>query len=240
MRFLIMHKTSAHWEAGGMPGPGLVKNVGALVAEISAEKALLGADGLRPSAEGVRLTFAGGKRTIVSGPFTPGNELPAGFDVVRTSAMEDAIEWATRLAAILGDVEIDIRPVTEPWDIGITDKPADIFTRRYMILRKADASTEAGQALSASQQAAITRLIEESASRGMHLVSERIAPSKKGRRYQRSGSDVTISDGPFIETKELIGGYIIVGAESLDAAERWALKYIDVVPTAEVDLRELA
>ncbi len=136
MRFIIMHKTSAHWEAGALPGPGLVKKVGALLAEISTEKALLGADGLRPSAEGVRLTFVGGTRTMTSGPFARGNELPAGFHVVRTNAIEDAIDWATRLAAILGNVEIDIRPVTEPWDIGMTDKPSDIFTRRYMICGK--------------------------------------------------------------------------------------------------------
>jgi hypothetical protein len=239
MRFIIMHKTSAHWEAGGVPGSGLVKRVGALLAEIAADQALLGADGLRPSAEGVRLTFVGGARTISSGPFPRGNELPAGFDVVRTSSMDDAIEWATRLAASLGDVEIDIRPVTEPWDIGITDKPSDIFTRRYMILRKATAATEAGERLTAAREAEIARLIDESTRSGLHLASERMAPSKRGRRYKNSGNQVVISDGPFIETKELIGGYIIVGAETLDDASRWALRYLETVPTDEVDVREL-
>ena len=47
---------------------------------------------------------------------------------------------------MLGDVEIDIRPVTEPWDIGIGPKPQDVTTMRYMILRKATAATEAGSA----------------------------------------------------------------------------------------------
>jgi hypothetical protein len=241
MRFIIMHKTSPHWEAGGLPGPGLVARVGAMINEIAAAKALLGADGLRPSAEGVRLVFSGGTRTISSGPFKTGNELPAGFNIVRASAIEDAIDWATRLAKILGDVEIDIRPVTEPWDIGITDKPSDIFTRRYMVLRKATSSTEADEPLSAAQEAELARLVDETTRSGVHVLSERMASSRRGRRYARSpGKDVAIYDGPFIETKELIGGYVIVSAASLDDAQQWALKYIETVPTDEVDLRELA
>ena len=46
-------------------------------------------------------------------------------------------------------------------------------------------------------------------------------------------------DGPFTESKELIAGYCIVNAESLEEASRWAAKYIDVVETDEVDVREL-
>lgn len=46
-------------------------------------------------------------------------------------------------------------------------------------------------------------------------------------------------DGPFVETKELIAGYVIVSAESLDEAGQWAMKYLDVVEADEVDLREL-
>ena len=46
-------------------------------------------------------------------------------------------------------------------------------------------------------------------------------------------------DGPFAETKELLAGYVIVLAESMDDAGQWALKYIDVVEADEVDVREL-
>jgi hypothetical protein len=46
-------------------------------------------------------------------------------------------------------------------------------------------------------------------------------------------------DGPFVETKELLAGYVIVSAESLDEAGRLAARYLDVVEAEEVDVREL-
>ena len=46
-------------------------------------------------------------------------------------------------------------------------------------------------------------------------------------------------DGPFVETKELIAGYIVVSAASLDAAVDLARRYLDAVDADEVDVREL-
>lgn len=119
MRFIIMHKTNAHWESGAIPSPELIARVGTLLGELAKAGVLLGAEGLRASSEGVRLRFSAGTRTVINGPFEGDHELAAGFSILRTRSLEDAIEWATRQAHVLGDVEIDIRPVTEPWDIGM-------------------------------------------------------------------------------------------------------------------------
>jgi hypothetical protein len=113
-----MHKTSAHWEAGAIPSKELIARVGALLGELAKAHLLLGGEGLRPSSEGVRLTFSGGTRTISVGPFKTENELPSGFSILRVPSIDKAIEWASRQAAVLGDVEIDIRPVTKPWESG--------------------------------------------------------------------------------------------------------------------------
>jgi hypothetical protein len=64
-------------------------------------------------------------------------------------------------------------------------------------------------------------------------------PSAKGRRYKNSRDGVTVTDGPFTESKELIAGYVIVSAASLDDASRWAVRYIAAVEADEVDLFEL-
>lgn len=239
MRFIIMHRTTAHWEAGGIPTPDLIARVGSMLGDMARAGAFLAGEGLRPSSEGVRLRFSRGARTVIQGPFDGDNELPSGFSILRAGSLDEAIEWATREAGVLGDGELDIRPVTEPWDIGMTPPPADVSTRRYMVLRKATAATEAGTAPSPSQRTELARLIEETTRSGAHLLTETIRPSARGRRYKNSVNGITVYDGPFIESKELIGGYVIVSAESLDEAGRWAELYIDAVQTDQVDLREL-
>ena len=237
-RFIIMHKTNAYYEGGGGPTPELVARVGSMIVELIAKNAMLAGEGLRSSAEGVRLTFAAGSRTIAPGPFSGGNELPAAFSVVRTRSIDEAIDFATQQAAILDGPEIDIRPVTEPWDIGMAERPATIESRRYMLLRKATPETESG-APTPAQRARLTQLIDDATRRGIHLTTETLKPSRRGRRLTNSRNGVVMMDGPFAETKELIGGYVIVLADSLDEAAGWADKYIRVVDTDEVDVREL-
>lgn len=238
-RFIIMHKTDAYWEGGALPDSNLIARVGALLGQLSSAGLLQAGEGLRPSAEGVRLRFAGGECDVVPGPFGGGNELPASFSILRTASLDEAVEWATREAEILGDVEIDIRPVSEPWDIGLDTRPPNLSTRRYMVLRKATAETEAGVNPSPAARSRLSQLIEESTRTGLHLGTETMAPSRKGRRYKNSSNGVTFFDGPMVETKELLGGYIIITAASLEDACRWAREYINVVGAEEVDVREL-
>lgn len=239
MRFIIMHKTNPHWEAGAVPSKELIERVRTLLEQIAKAGVLLAAEGLRPSSEGVRITFTAGQRLVVNGPFERGNnELPAGFSIVRAQSIDDAIEWASRQAEILGDGEVDIRPVTEPWDVGMRPRPAGA-TRRYMVLRKATAATESGVTPSSAEQAKLSRLLDETTRAGVHLRTETMRPSERGRRYKNSRDGISVVDGPFIESKELVGGYVVVSADSLDEACRWADSYIGVVEADEVDVREL-
>jgi hypothetical protein len=235
MRFMIMHKTNAHWESGAAPGPQLIARVGTLLGELARTGSLLGAEGLRASSQGVRLCVKAGNRTIVRGPFEGGNDLLAGFTIIRAPSLDDAIAWATQEAAST-DVDVDIRPVTEPWDIGIRPAP-DAPSRRYMILRKATVATEAGGASSSTPAASAQP--PELDMRVRPVVTETMRRSSRGRRYKNSDSGVTAIDGPFAETKELIGGYIMVSADSLDDAGRLAERYLEVVEADEVDVREL-
>lgn len=239
MRFVIMHRTIPHWEAGCLPTPELIARVGELMGRLKSAGALVGGEGLRPSSEGVRLTFSGGETTTVQGPFEGGNELPATFSIVRTESIDAAVDWAERQAKALGDGEADIRPVTELWDLGIMAKPAGTTTRRYMVLRKASPATEKGEAPSPDQRAAMARLIDDTARTGVHLTTETMRPSARGRRYKNAEGGLSVIDGPFTETKELLGGYVIVNVDSLDAACGWAEQYIEMVGTKEVDVREL-
>lgn len=239
MRFIIMHKTNSRWEAGEIPSPALIEKVGALIGDLVRAGVFRAGEGLRASSKGVRLRFADGARTVTAGPLAGENELPAGFTILRTSSIDDAVDFASREAAVLGDVEIDVRPVTEAWDIGMTPEPEKVATRRYMALRKATAGTEAGALPSTAQRAEMARLLDEGRRSGTVLATETIRPSARGRRYKNSREGVRVTDGPFTESKELIAGYVIVEAASLDEAGRIAERYLGVVEAEEVDVREL-
>jgi hypothetical protein len=239
MRYIIIHKTNAHWEAGEPPTPGLVARVGKLIGELNEEKKLLAGDGLRATSHGVRLQFTGGTRTATPGPFEGKHELTAGFSVIAAASIDDAVAWASQQASILGgDLEMDVRPVTEAWDIGLMPEPDDA-TKRWMVLRKATEATEAETPLSAAQDANLARLIADSA-QAEHHTTVTMRASKRGRRYKSSAAGVTFTDGPFTESKEMIAGFIIVDVASLDEVDSVVRRYLAVVETHEVDVLELA
>jgi hypothetical protein len=239
MRYIIIHRTDAHWESGAIPDQALIDRVGALLGEMVSAGALRGGEGLGPSSKGVRLRFSAGERTIIRGPFASETELEAGFSIIRVPSLDDAIRWATRQGEILGDGQFDIRPVNEPWDIGIGSRPEGSVGRRYMVLRKATPATEADSTLPSPIRSGLAQLIDQTTRDGVHLASETLRPSSRGRRYSNSRNGKAFYDGPFIETKELLGGYVIVEAASLDAACQWAPRYMDAVGVDEVDVREL-
>ena len=239
MRFIIMHKTNPHWETGAPPTPELVERVGAMLGELQRDGALLAGEGLRPTSLGARVRFSAGKRTVARGPFTGEKELPSGFTIVRAPSLDDAIEYATRQAKALGDCEMDIRPVTEAWDIGIGTRPADVTTARYMILRKAHLDSEADNASWQRQREALVHTRDESRTGAVHLVSEDMRSSARGRRYLNTGDGIRFSDGPFTESKEMIGGFVVISASSLDHADPLVRRYIEAVGPEEVDIREL-
>ena len=116
MRFLVMHKSNEENEAGVPPSPELVEEMGKLMEESARAGVLLAAEGVHPSSRGARLSFSGGRRTVTDGPFAEAKELIAGFAVLQVESKEEAIEWATRFADVIGDVDIEVRQVIEMSD----------------------------------------------------------------------------------------------------------------------------
>jgi hypothetical protein len=113
----VMHKSNEENEAGVPPSPELVEAMGKLMEESACEGVLLAAEGVHPSSKGARLSFSGGRRTVTDGPFAEAKELIAGFAVLQVESKEEAIEWATRFADVIGDVEIEVRQVVEMSDL---------------------------------------------------------------------------------------------------------------------------
>jgi hypothetical protein len=109
-------------EAGAAPDAGLVERMGALMEEVTKAGVLLATDGLKPSSEGKRIRYANGKATVTDGPFTESKELVASYAVFQVDTWEDAVYWTTRFLEVLGEGEVELRPIFEP-----TDFPPEIF-----------------------------------------------------------------------------------------------------------------
>jgi len=238
MRLLMMHNTDAQREAGALPEPGLIQNMGRLVEDMSQAGVMLAGEGLLPSSTGVRLNFCAGQRSLRPGPFAGPGRLPAGLAIVAVRSIDDAIEWGARLAAVLGDCEIDIRPVCQPWDLGLCSKPAGLATTQFMLLYKPDRQDEAAIA-AAGRGAAMAGVLGEMARAGVFVAAEALRPSEGSLRLAYRGTRRLLTDGPFTESKELIGGFCMIQVESIEQALPWCDRFAGVVGDVEADLRPL-
>ena len=116
MRFLIIVKGNKDTEAGAMPPESLFAEMATYHEELVKAGALLDASGLQPTSKGARIKYAGGKRTIIDGPFTESKELIAGYTLIQVKTREEAMEWAKRFPAPHGpnaEGEIEIRQLYE-------------------------------------------------------------------------------------------------------------------------------
>lgn len=120
MRVMVLVKSTKNSEQGAMPSEKLFEDMGNFNEELAKAGILLEADGLHPSKEGKRVRFAGGKRTVIDGPFHQTNELVAGYWIWKVKSMEEAIEWVKRCPDPMPgeESEIEIRPIFEAEEFG--------------------------------------------------------------------------------------------------------------------------
>ena len=121
MRFMMIVKANEDSEAGVMPDEKLIAEMTKYNEELAKAGVLLDLAGLQPSSKGMRVRFAGGKRTLIDGPFTETKELIAGYWLIQVKSREEAIEWAKRAPAPFGEGEegeIEIRQLFELEDFG--------------------------------------------------------------------------------------------------------------------------
>jgi hypothetical protein len=107
-----------------------------------------------------------------------------------------------------------------------------------MVLVKASAESEAGVMPSAALLAAMGAYNEELVKAGVMLDGNGLQPSSQGKRVRFSGADRVVTDGPFIETRELLAGYWIWQVASMDEAVAW-LKRAPFDGGTEIEIRQV-
>jgi hypothetical protein len=110
---------------------------------------------------------------------------------------------------------------------------------RFMIIRKADKSTEAGVMPSEALLAAMLKYNEELMKAGVLLQGEGLQPSSKGFRVSTNSGKPTVVDGPFTETKELIAGFTMIQVRSREEAIEWVKRWPAEDGDAVLEVRQV-
>ena len=111
---------------------------------------------------------------------------------------------------------------------------------RFMVMIKANRETEAGILPSQELLTEMGKFNEELVNAGVMLAGEGLHPSSKGARVKYAKGKLSVTDGPFAETKELIAGFWIWQCKSLEEAIAWAKR----IPNprdeeGEVEIRQI-
>jgi len=107
---------------------------------------------------------------------------------------------------------------------------------KYMMLFWVDESGEITADEDAAQIVAVKSWVEEMTERGITLSGGSLRSAREAKIARVRDCELLITDGPFAETKEQIGGYVVIEAADLDAALRIAAAH-PLVRTAQVEVR---
>jgi hypothetical protein len=116
MRVMVIVKANAESESGVLPNTEALTEMGKFNEELVKAGVMLAGEGLHPTSKGVRVRFAGGKGTVIDGPFTETKELIGGFWLWQVKSIEEAIEWIRRSPFKKGSETVEIRRVFEAED----------------------------------------------------------------------------------------------------------------------------
>jgi hypothetical protein len=111
---------------------------------------------------------------------------------------------------------------------------------RFMAMVKATPESEAGAMPSTELLEAMNAYNEELVKAGVMLAGEGLHPSSKGARVRFDGSERTVIDGPFTETKELVAGFWILECKSREEALEWVKRCPNPMEgPSEIELRQI-
>jgi uncharacterized glyoxalase superfamily protein PhnB len=133
MRFMVIVKATKDSEAGVMPGPKLLEDMGKYNQELVKAGVMLAGEGLHPSSKGSRVKFSGRTRSVTDGPFAETKELIAGFWLIQVRSRAEAIEWVKRAPnPHPEETELEIRQVFEAEDFAPAASPEQIKAEERM------------------------------------------------------------------------------------------------------------
>lgn len=110
---------------------------------------------------------------------------------------------------------------------------------RFIGLLKADKHSEAGVPPTRELMDKMGQLIEEITRAGVLLATDGLQPSSKGKRVRLANGKLTVTDGPFTKSKELIASYALFEVKSMAEAVEWTTRFLQVLGQGECEIRPL-
>jgi hypothetical protein len=111
---------------------------------------------------------------------------------------------------------------------------------KFMMIVKASKESEAGAMPGAELLTAMGRYNEELVEAGALLAGEGLHPSSKGARVRFAGEKRTVVNGPFAETRQLVAGFWLIQARSLEEAIDWARRCPNPMDgESEIEIRQV-
>jgi hypothetical protein len=111
---------------------------------------------------------------------------------------------------------------------------------RFMVIVKATKESEAGEMPSTELLEAMGKYNEELVKAGVMLAGEGLHPSSKGARVRFNGTERTVVDGPFPETKELIAGFWLMQVRSKEEVIEWVRRCPNpMAGESEIEIRQV-
>jgi len=178
---------------------------------------------------GVTVKNRAGKVLSVDGPFPETKEVIGGFDVIDFDSADEAQRFAQRKNIHKGHVA-EVRPVKEMWWIAhLLGASESIFALMIVedegaVMRRAEAESKL---LRKQHQSVAAEYVAQRQMRDQKpglWVGIRLSPSSEATTLRCDGNGFKATDGPFAETKEVIGGFYLIGCDSMDDAVGWARK----------------
>lgn len=110
---------------------------------------------------------------------------------------------------------------------------------RFLGLLKADKDSEAGTPPSPELLERMGVFMEEVMKAGVIVASDGLQPSSKGKRVRLADGRVTVIDGPFTESKELVASYALMEVKSIEEAVYWTTRFLKVLGGGECEIRPI-
>jgi hypothetical protein len=196
-----------------------------------------------PDAEARRLKLWPGGEAVTAGPFPAAERLPAGFAVFEAPSRAAALAWLRDrgLAPADGTVMLELRETGCPGGCAGIPPGAAGDDTCYAILLRSDAATERDNIPPQEKLDRLNAFNAVHAAAGTLLAGDGLKSTARGARVRAANGGASVIDGPFAEAKELIAGFWMIRAPSIDAALDWArtLPY-PTGPEVEVEIRPVA